>query len=81
VGVEHYELLLRHKHFLDVDAQALLHLGEELFARTKRELIELTAAIAPGKSIEAAALAIKKTILHDEVLSPIKKPWKRRASS
>ena len=60
VGVEHYELLLRHKHFLDVDAQALLHLGEELFARTKRELIELTAAIAPGKSIEAAALTIQE---------------------
>jgi len=60
VGVEHYELLLHHKHFLDVDAQALLHLGEELFARTKRELIELTAAIAPGKSIEAAALTIQE---------------------
>ncbi|HXT52869.1 MAG TPA: DUF885 domain-containing protein [Candidatus Eisenbacteria bacterium] len=60
VGLEHYELLLRHKHFLDVDAQALLHLGEELFARTKRELIELTAAIAPGKSIEAAALTIQE---------------------
>src|SRR6476659_3745909 len=37
VGLEHYELLLRHKHFLDVDAQALLHLGEELFARTKSD--------------------------------------------
>lgn len=60
VGLEHYELLLRHKHFLDFDAQALLNLGEELFAQTKRELIELTAEMAPGKSIEAAALTIQE---------------------
>ncbi len=60
VGLEHYELLLHYKHFLEFDAQTLLGAGEELFARTKRELIELTAAIAPGKSIEAAALAIQK---------------------
>ena len=60
VGLDHYELLLRYKHFLEFDAQTLLGAGEELFARTKRELIELTAAIAPGKSIEAAALAIQK---------------------
>jgi len=60
VGIEHYELLLRHKHFLDFDAQTLLKLGEELFARTKRELNELAAEIAPGKSIEAAALAIQE---------------------
>lgn len=59
VGLEHYELLLRYKHFLDFDARTLLQLGEELFARTKRELTELTAQIAPGKSIEEAALAIQ----------------------
>ena len=60
VGIEHYELLLRHKHFLDFDAQTLLKLGEELFARTKQELSELAAEITPGKSIEAAALAIQE---------------------
>ncbi|HEY1236203.1 MAG TPA: DUF885 domain-containing protein [Candidatus Binatia bacterium] len=60
VGLEHYELLLRYKHFLDFDAQSLLQLGEELFARTKRELTELTAQIAPGKSVEEAALAIQE---------------------
>jgi len=59
VGLEHYELLLRYKHFLDFDAQSLLQLGEDLFARTKRELTELTAEIAPGKSVEEAALAIQ----------------------
>ena len=60
VGLAHYELLLRHKHFLDFDAPTLLELGEDLFARTKRELSDLAAEIAPGKSIEAAALAIQE---------------------
>ena len=60
VGLEHYNLLLRKKHFLDHDAQSLLHLGEELFAETKRALTELTDEIAPGKNIEAAALAIQE---------------------
>ena len=60
VGTEHYNLLLRKKHFLDHDAQSLLRLGDEIFARTKGELSELTGGIAPGKSIEEAALAIQE---------------------
>jgi uncharacterized protein (DUF885 family) len=60
VGTEHYNLLLRNKHFLDHDAHSLLQLGEELFAKTKRELTEITADIAPGKSIEDAARAIQE---------------------
>ncbi len=59
VGLEHYNLLLRKKHFLDHDADSLLTLGENLFAKTKRELTELTNEMAPGKSIEAAALSIQ----------------------
>jgi uncharacterized protein (DUF885 family) len=60
VGPEHYNLLLRKKHFLDHDAASLLRLGEELFARTKRELSEITAEIAPGKTIEEAARSIQE---------------------
>jgi uncharacterized protein (DUF885 family) len=60
VGLEHYNLLLRKKHFLDHDAASLLQLGEELFAKTKRELTELTGDIAPGKNIEEAARTIQK---------------------
>jgi uncharacterized protein (DUF885 family) len=60
VGVEHYNLLLRKKHFLEHDAQSLLRWGEDLFTKTKRELTELTGEIAPGKNIEAAALAIQE---------------------
>jgi uncharacterized protein (DUF885 family) len=69
VGLEHYNLLLRKKHFIGHDAQSLLQLGEELFARTKRELTELTTEIAPGKTIEEAAMAIQeKHPSIDEVL-------------
>ena len=60
VGTEHYNLLLRNKHFLDYDAESLLKLGEDLFAKTERELTDLTNEIAPGKTIEAAALAIQE---------------------
>lgn len=60
VGAEHYNLLLRKKHFLDHDAESLLGLGEELFATTKRELAELSGEIAPGKSIEEAARSIQE---------------------
>jgi uncharacterized protein (DUF885 family) len=69
VGAEHYDLLLRKKHFLDHDAGALLQLGEDLFAKTKRELTELTEELAPGKNIEEAARAIQQNHpAGDEVL-------------
>jgi len=74
VGREHYNLLLRKKHFLEHDAQSLLQLGEELFAKTKRELAELTGEIAPGKSIEEAALSIQANHpSNDDVLSAYQK--------
>jgi uncharacterized protein (DUF885 family) len=74
VGVEHYNLLLRKKHFLEHDALSLLKLGEDLFAKTKRELAELTGEIAPGKSIEEAALSIQEDHpSSDDVLSAYQK--------
>jgi uncharacterized protein (DUF885 family) len=74
VGAEHYNLLLRKKHFLEHDAQSLLKLGEDLFTQTKRELTELTGAIAPGKNIEAAALSIQENHpSSDDVLSAYQK--------
>jgi uncharacterized protein (DUF885 family) len=74
VGTEHYNLLLREKHFLDHDAGSLLALGEELFTQTKRELTELTADIAPGKGIEDAARAIQANHpSSDQVLSAYQK--------
>src|SRR5262245_23766862 len=52
VGEEHYNLLLKKKHFLNHDAQSLLALGEDLFAKTKQELAALADQLAPGKDIE-----------------------------
>ncbi len=60
VGEEHYNLLLKNKHFLDHDAQSLLAFGEDLFARTKKELAELADEIAPGKGVEAVARKIQE---------------------
>jgi uncharacterized protein (DUF885 family) len=59
VGPEHYHLLLKKKHFLSIDAEELLALGEKLFAETKKELGALAEKIAPGKGIEAAARKIQ----------------------
>ena len=59
VGEEHYNLLLKKKHFLDFDAQTLLTFGEDLFSRTKQELMSLAEELAPGRSIEEVAREIQ----------------------
>ncbi|MGE5219172.1 MAG: DUF885 domain-containing protein [Chloroflexota bacterium] len=59
VGTEHYNLLLKKKHFLEHDADSLLALGENLFAETKQELEALAAALAPGQGVEVAARRIQ----------------------
>jgi uncharacterized protein (DUF885 family) len=70
VGEEHFNLLLRKKHFLEHDAQSLLALGEALFTKTKLELEALAEELAPGKGVEAAARAIQENHpSSDEILS------------
>src|SRR5919108_4581753 len=59
VGEEHYNLLLRKKHFLEHKADSLLAFGERLFANTKHELINLAEQLAPGKGIESVARKIQ----------------------
>ena len=59
VGEEHYNLLLRKKHFLDLDAQGLLTLGENLFSQARQELLALAGEVAPGKGIEEVARKIQ----------------------
>lgn len=60
VGTEHYNLLLRKKHFLDQTAEGLLASGETLFAETKQALTALAEELAPAKGIEAVARAIQE---------------------
>jgi len=70
VGEEHFNLLLKKKHFLDHDAQSLLALGENLFAKTKLELETLAEELAPGQSVEAVAKSIQENHpSRDQVLS------------
>ena len=74
VGEEHYNLLLKKKHFLNHDSQSLLALGEELFAKTKRELAALADELVPGKNIEEVARKIQDN--HppiDQILSAYQK--------
>jgi uncharacterized protein (DUF885 family) len=59
VGAEHYNLLLKKKHFLEHNSDSLLALGESLFNKTKQELDTLADELAPGKGIEAAARKIQ----------------------
>jgi uncharacterized protein (DUF885 family) len=59
VNEEHYNLLLKKKHFLNHDAQSLFAVGDDLFVRTRKELAELAEELAPGKSIEEVARAIQ----------------------
>ena len=74
VGEEHYNLLLKDKHFLSHDAQSLLAIGESLFAKTKKELSELADELAPGKEIEDVARAIQeKHPSIDQILSAYRK--------
>ncbi len=60
VGEAHFNLLLKKKHFLDLDAASLLALGESLFAKTKQELESIAEELAAGKGVEAAAKAIQE---------------------
>ena len=60
VGEEHYNLLLKKKHFLDLEAYALLTLGENLFSQTRQELMALAEELAPGKGIAEVARTIQE---------------------
>ena len=74
VGEEHYNLLLRKKHFLDLYAQALLTLGENLFSQTRQELLALAEELAPAKGIEGVAGTIQNDHpASDEILRAYQK--------
>jgi uncharacterized protein (DUF885 family) len=60
VGEEHYNLLLKKKHFLKEDSASLLTLGEDLFTKTKQELTALASEIVPGIGIAAVARRIQE---------------------
>jgi uncharacterized protein (DUF885 family) len=74
VGEEHFNLLLKKKHFVPHDAQSLLAVGESLFTKTKTELTALADELAPGEGIAKVARRIQdKHPSKDEVLSAYRK--------
>jgi uncharacterized protein (DUF885 family) len=78
VGEEHYNLLLKNKHFLQHDAESLLTVGESLFDKTKRELLELADDMSPGKSIEDVTRTIQDNHPSNaEVLSAYRRAMQR----
>ncbi|HEX2226010.1 MAG TPA: DUF885 domain-containing protein, partial [Candidatus Binatia bacterium] len=77
VGTEHFNLLLKKKHFLDHDHHSLLALGQALFASTKRELSALAEELSPGDGIEGVARRIQED--HpaiDQILTAYQKAMK-----
>jgi uncharacterized protein (DUF885 family) len=77
VGKDHFNLLLKKKHFLDHNEQSLLGLGENLFTKTKLELETLAQQLAPGKSVEDVAKKIQENHpSSDEILSVYDKAMK-----
>ena len=70
VGEEHYNLLLRKKHFLDLDARALLTMGENLFSGTRQELLALAEELSPGRGIKEVAQTIQDNHPASEEILP-----------
>jgi uncharacterized protein (DUF885 family) len=74
VGAEHYNLLLKKKHFLDHDHRSLLALGEALFDKIKKELCDLATELGSREQIEEVARRIQQHHPSiDEVLAAYQK--------
>jgi len=77
VGREHYNLLLKRKHFLSEDADSLLAHGQALFTKTKQELESVADELAPGQGVEAVARKIQDHHpSRDEILTVYEKAMK-----
>lgn len=58
-GRDHFERVLKHRHFLDCDATTLHDFGARLFERTRRELIDVTRRLRGDDDVRALANAIR----------------------
>lgn len=58
-GRAHYERLLKYRHFLHCNADALHEFGSRLFDRTRRELIEVTRRLRGDDDVAALAESIR----------------------
>jgi len=58
-GLDYYNMLLSHRHYLDVDADTLHKLGEQLFEQTMTELREVTRKLRGDEDIAAMTASLQ----------------------
>jgi len=58
-GLDYYNMLLSHRHYLDVDADTLYQLGERLFDETMAELREVTRTLRGDDDIAAMTATLQ----------------------
>lgn len=70
IGQSAFNELLRERHFLDVDADELLAIGEQLYAETEAEIEALASKVMPGRSVSELITALNEEHLApDEILT------------
>ena len=68
-GREHFDSLLRVRHFLDTDADNLYRLGEQLFEETERDLKDAARALGADDVAQAAKQIQRQHPRADELLA------------
>lgn len=58
-GLEYYNMLLAHRHYLDIDADTLHSFGEQLFEKTMTELREVTRKLRGDEDIAAMTASLQ----------------------
>ncbi len=58
-GLDYYNMLLSHRHYLDIDADTLHRFGEELFTKTLTELREVTHRLRGDGDIAAMTASLQ----------------------
>ncbi|MDH5180512.1 MAG: DUF885 domain-containing protein [Gammaproteobacteria bacterium] len=69
-GLDYYNMLLTHRHHLDVDANTLHKFGEQLFEKTLRELYEVTRRLRGDENVPAMAASLQaKSAANTDLIS------------
>ncbi|MDH5408204.1 MAG: DUF885 domain-containing protein [Gammaproteobacteria bacterium] len=67
-GLDYYNMLLSHRHQLDIDADALHSFGQQLFDKTKQELLAVTQKLRGDEDIAAMTASLQSDGLGDKDL-------------
>ena len=58
-GLDHYNMLLSNRHYLDIDADTLYDYGEQLFEKTMGELLDVTRKLRGDDDIAAMTASLQ----------------------